>query len=477
MRVAVVYLEKIPEVLLRVLGHTASIETALFTGKRNDEDFLSLWHPEVILYELEDEASEQLSRRMLAHARHAVAGIPAFSFSSTAGADMRSLSMEIGFINHLEALRLTPRELELHLQYGLRLARIPQPAVPLVTGRGSFDKAFEAVTSFHSSLDQAKVVESAMLHLPRLVPADTWALYLSTESGDHLNLVAAVNASGRAIVRSVSMNDEENPLVQTVREEKSMFVIFPAAGATPPDPVITFSLSALSDKYETQLLLPLLTNGNLCGVMMASLEAGTRTFTAENLDIAERVSASLAVALGNAISFTKAESMCQLDDLTSLYNARFFYQALDTELKRSRRYGLHLAVIFLDLDGFKGINDQFGHLVGSNTLVEVGQLIYRAVRETDVVARYGGDEFVIVLPETNAAQAFIIAERIRARIEATTFQKGRGLTVHLTCSLGISAFPEHGTVAEDLVKWADQAMYNAKQGTKNQVVVVNLQGA
>ena len=124
-----------------------------------------------------------------------------------------------------------------------------------------------------------------------------------------------------------------------------------------------------------------------------------------------------AIAIENAILFQKAEQLTITDDLTKLFNSRYLNLYIGREIKRCKRHGIPLSVIFLDLDGFKGVNDQYGHLAGSRTLTEVGGILAQAVRESDILARYGGDEFVVVLPETPPSGALVIAERIRKAIE------------------------------------------------------------
>jgi diguanylate cyclase (GGDEF)-like protein len=123
----------------------------------------------------------------------------------------------------------------------------------------------------------------------------------------------------------------------------------------------------------------------------------------------------------------------------------------------------------MDLDGFKLVNDIYGHRAGSATLTEVAQVIAISVRESDFVARYGGDEFVLMLPETNARRAVQMAERVRTRIANHRFTGGVGADIRLTASFGVASFPDHATEAESLIELADAAMYEAKQHSKNTV--------
>src|SRR5439155_21505856 len=140
---------------------------------------------------------------------------------------------------------------------------------------------------------------------------------------------------------------------------------------------------------------------------------GTDAFTQDEARVVELVCGSLATALANAHAYNEATRQTLIDDLTRLYNVRYLYQTLEGEIRRARRYGLSVSVVFMDLDGFKLVNDAYGHRAGSATLTEVAQVITRSVRDSDFVARYGGDEFVLMLLETSAKRALKLAVRVR----------------------------------------------------------------
>jgi len=181
------------------------------------------------------------------------------------------------------------------------------------------------------------------------------------------------------------------------------------------------------------------------------------------------------LALINAERSAQAQSLIYIDDLTKLYNGRYLNVVLDREMKRSERYRNFFCVLFMDIDFFKRVNDAHGHLVGSRVLVEVGAVLRACVRDSDTVVRYGGDEFVVLLVETNAGEAMFVAERMRRMIEAEPFVKEAGLEIRLTISIGISAFPEHATTKQALLNLADQAMYRGKESTRNVVYLAHAQ--
>ncbi len=174
-----------------------------------------------------------------------------------------------------------------------------------------------------------------------------------------------------------------------------------------------------------------------------------------------------AVAIHNAIQLKRALELSVTDDLTRLYNSRYLNQVLRHETKRASRNGRPLSLLFIDLDGFKAVNDTHGHLCGSRALVEAAAVIRSSARETDVVARFGGDEFALVLPDTGAEGAYQVGERIRDRIAAHRFLAADGLNIRLTASVGLATFPDVATSSEELIHAADGAMYRVKRVGKN----------
>jgi diguanylate cyclase (GGDEF)-like protein len=184
---------------------------------------------------------------------------------------------------------------------------------------------------------------------------------------------------------------------------------------------------------------------------------------------AEFVCSHLALALRTLGHLRQVEHLAYLDDLTHLYNTRF----LDLVLERELRGGRPFTVLFLDLDRFKTVNDQHGHLVGSKLLVEVGRVLKACVRDDDVVARYGGDEYVAVLLGIDSGGALKVAERIRRSIEDHVFLSREGSRVRVTASLGLASCPEHTTTKAEVLDLADRAMYRGKRSTRNVVYMAS----
>jgi diguanylate cyclase (GGDEF)-like protein len=320
---------------------------------------------------------------------------------------------------------------------------------------------FEAAMRLHETLDASEVVARALEILPDLVEAESWATFLKAEQAERLELVRAINATALPVGPFVDLDAVSIPIVQATRERRTVVANNRWEGPA--------SDARLEGETYRILCVPLYAKGRLIGAVQATRKVGFHEFNQDEVRVLELICGSLARALANAIDYHDATRQTLIDDLTRLYNVRYLYQTLDNEIRRARRYGSAVSVVFMDLDGFKLVNDAYGHRAGSVTLTEVAEVITMSVRESDFVARYGGDEFVLMLPETSARRAVQMAERVRSQIASHRFNGGVGADIYLTASFGVASFPEHATEAEKLIELADAAMYEAKQRNKNNV--------
>src|SRR6185369_11952714 len=220
-------------------------------------------------------------------------------------------------------------------------------------------------------------------------------------------------------------------------------------------------LSTLPAGEEAEfLLLPLSSKSVLQGVIILLNNTGRELITPLKSGNIHFLVEQSSLALENAGRYSVAKDLLNIDELTGLYNYRYLEIALEREIKRAERYGLSMSVIFLDVDMLKGVNDTYGHLIGSRALKEIGAVLKKSVREVDIVIRYGGDEYTIILIETGKQGAAIVAERIRKTIDSHKFLLGEAQEIRLTASLGFACFPEDTKSKLELLEMADRAMYH-----------------
>jgi len=221
---------------------------------------------------------------------------------------------------------------------------------------------------------------------------------------------------------------------------------------------------------KSHLTLPLAVEGEILGCLSLNSDE-PNAFDAQDLQFLSVIGYQMAASLKHFQRFSSVKNMATYDTLTGLYNRRYFEERLGVEAEKSFYSGVPLSLVMVDIDHFKKVNDTFGHTEGDQILCKISSLLKNSVRRKDTVARYGGEEFILILPEAGLEQSFVIAERIRQSVEKTLFEVERA-QVNLTLSMGISNFPSHRVKSkEELIKMADQALYDAKRGGRNRVCI------
>ena len=314
------------------------------------------------------------------------------------------------------------------------------------------DALIDIVRAVNTTLEPVKIAEEIVGRGSTWLPAPCWAVVASDLSGQlsvlaDKGLMPDMGPAVYAIAKWVMNRGQEFATANLQRDPR---VSDPAAGA-----VLAFPLSC---------------RGRRVGALIAlDREPSAREprLSVSMLRAVRILLEPASVALDNALLLKRAEALSVTDDLTHLYNSRYLNMVLRKETKRASRSGRPLSLLFIDLDGFKAVNDTHGHLFGSRALVEAAAVIRQSARETDVVSRFGGDEFALVLPDTGGEGAFAVGERIRERIAAHKFLAGEGLDIHLTGSVGVATLPDVAASSDELVSAADKAMYAVKESGKN----------
>jgi len=314
------------------------------------------------------------------------------------------------------------------------------------------DALIDIVRAVNTTLEPAKVAEALVERAATWVPAPCWAVVSSDLSGQmsvlaERGLVPDMGPAVYSVAAWVMQRGEEFVTADLRQDER----IEDQSVAT----VVAFPLSCRGRRV-----------GAIVGLDRAPSSRAPQ-LVASVLRAVRILLEPASVALDNALQLKRAEALSVTDDLTHLYNSRYLNLVLRRETKRASRSGRPLSLLFIDLDGFKAINDTHGHLFGSRALVEAAAVIRGSARETDVVSRFGGDEFALVLPDTGGEGAYAVGERIRERIAAHRFLAGDGLDIHLTASVGVATLPDAAASAEELVQAADKAMYHVKDTGKN----------
>jgi len=405
---------------------------------------------------------------LLGALRRALNGEPVASVAGRSDAALIRRSQRLGFDFHLTCGKggLDPGEVRARFDAAHSPARSAGTRGPTVrTNAEKLHILTDIVKTANSILEPRKVIELVMAKVQRLIPSEAWSILLVDEEGKELSFELALGDRGER-VSGLKLRLGEGLAGWVAETGKPAIVNNPSR-----DPRFSPRFDS-ETHFKTRSLMcaPLISRGRTIGVVQVLNRVGGR-FTRADLGVLLTLVDPCAIAIENAFLFQKAEQLTITDDLTKLFNARYLNHFLTREIKRCKRHGIPLSVVFLDLDGFKGINDRYGHLAGSATLTEVGHILHEAVRESDVLARYGGDEFVVLLPETPTSGALVIAERIRKAIEAHNVLERQGLKAHISASFGIASYPDHAQTPEGLIQKADQAMYRVKERDKNGIEV------
>ena len=334
-------------------------------------------------------------------------------------------------------------------------------------------KRMEALSTFNeigkaltSTLDVKEILRIVMEKIRQLIGPKNWSLLLVDEERNDLFFEIVVGKEASRI-KGMRLKMGEGIAGWVAKEGIPLFV-----PDVRKDKRFTNRIDRATNFTTRSIIcVPLKSKGKILGVIELVNEMEERPFTDEDMLILTTLADYAAIAIENAKYLKKVEELTITDDLTGLYNSRFLHRFLDYEVERTKRYRMELSLIFFDIDYFKSINDTYGHLCGSKLLREVGGLLQRAVRKVDVPCRYGGDEFIVVMPQTGKRDAFTAAEKLRRLINDHDFLQDEGLKVKITASFGVASIPEDTSDKLGLLHMADQAMYKVKNADRDGIAV------
>jgi diguanylate cyclase (GGDEF)-like protein len=292
---------------------------------------------------------------------------------------------------------------------------------------------------------------------------DTWSLLMVEESKMELYFAIAVGAASDAL-KNVRLKVGEGIAGHVAKYGEKLVV--PDVRA---DKRFTKRIDEVT-QLETHSIIcvPLKSKLRVLGVIQL-VNVDMAHFTHEEEFFLQALCDYAAIAIENARSVEKIQELTITDDCTGLFNARHLYKTLETEVYRSARFGYEFSVLFIDLDHFKSVNDTHGHLIGSKLLAEIGYLIKAQLRLIDFAFRYGGDEFVVLLPQTGKDQALVVAHRLRDSLRASCFCKEEGLNLNVRASMGLATYPHDAKSPHDIIRQADEMMYMVKNSTRDNI--------
>lgn len=337
-----------------------------------------------------------------------------------------------------------------------------------VKNQGSNISLLEQVTPLArqiNCLEIDRIADICIKSIPNLVHASFASLYILDETNNILHLHKHNHPF--LINKIVSLNQTPTPLM--VMAVKSKELILVPDIDTHKKPIIRKSQRVFAENYRTRncAIVPLICQDRVVGVLNLADKMDSNRFDSGDIALIELFSQLVGASIGNIKLFEKIQRQATTDGLTGLVNHKTFYEILEKELWRSRRYGGRISLIMIDIDNLKSINDAYGHRAGDKAIRKISKRIKECIRQIDTAARYGGDEFAVILLNTSLDDAIIVAQRMVDAVASSqaTWQKEQ---IPLSISVGLGQY-DPDTTPEDITSRSDQALYMAKQAGKNTV--------
>jgi len=344
----------------------------------------------------------------------------------------------------------------------------PKPAPEANRSQAELSILHDVAKALTSSLNLDSILQTIMEKVAAYFRPDNWSLLMTDEEHGELYFAIAVGDAS-ASLKSVRLRIGEG-IAGWVAEHGEPVVV--------PDVSKDERFSNRVDdmtRWHTRsvLCVPLASKNRILGVIQL-INVEMKTFGDDQLMLLRALADYAAIAIDNARAVEKIQELTITDDCTGLYNARHLYDSIEAEVNRSARFGYEFSVIFLDLDHFKLVNDNCGHLIGSKLLANIGVKIKQHLRLIDYAFRYGGDEFVVLLPQTSKQAALVVARRLRDLLRNTQFEFEGDVKLNVRASMGVATYPEDALDSHGLIRQADEMMYMVKNATRDAIAVCGL---
>jgi diguanylate cyclase (GGDEF)-like protein len=310
-----------------------------------------------------------------------------------------------------------------------------------------------------SSLDLDSILGAIMQQMEQFFEPESWSLLIVDE--EQKNLYYAVAAGKSAGNRNLRVDMGEGIAGWVAQYGEAVIVSDPAS-----DP----RFAAYAGSVRCAICIPLRSRDRTLGVIeLVNYRAAT--LTTETTAFLRVLCDYAAIAIQNVRAVERIQELTITDDCTGLYNSRHLFSVTESELERSRRFNLPFSLIFIDLDHFKRVNDLYGHLTGSRLLAEIARTIKHNVRGIDSAFRYGGDEFIVLLPQTGKDAALEVTQRLLHSLHETKYLLSEGLELRMLASFGIASYPEDGSTIQEIIGAADEMMYLVKNSSRGNIAV------
>ncbi len=315
-----------------------------------------------------------------------------------------------------------------------------------------------------SSLTINEVLEKIFYKVAEFFNPENWSLLLVDKEKNELYFKIVVGKAADEI-KNVRLKVGEGVAGWVAETGKPLFV-----PSVKEEPRFTKKIDNLT-RFSTEsiICIPLKIRNKVLGVIELINKRDISMLNQYDLEILTTVAEYAAIALENANNYEQVQKLTITDDITGLYNSRHLHKILQVEIDRSKNKRNGFSIIFLDLDSFKSVNDTHGHLLGSRLLGRVGRLIFNNLEAGYCASRYGGDEFVVILPDTSKNRALNFCRKLQNRLNSEKFFSEEGLDIHLTASFGIATFPDDADTKDKILKIADERMYMIKDRQKNDI--------